>query len=349
MSWFGISRKNRGDGRETGGGRSDSALPPDTEMPRFLLEPRIWAVGGGKGGVGKSLVAVNLGILLSRAGNNVLMIDADLGAANLHTFLGVEGSNMPLSSFLRSDVLDIRSVISKTGIPNLDIVSGARDSLDTADLGSRQLSRLKGALSTVGYDYVLLDLGPGTSTNMLDLFLAATEGVLVTTPEPTSVENTYRFIKCVLMRRIRVIAASGENSKLKAALHKVFEGDWSGKIKHVVDIMTQLRRIDQSSGDTLKELLGKTSISLILNQAKRPGDKDVGVSMKMACERYFGIEVGLLGSIGYDDSAADSVRRRRPLVVHYRDSAASMAVEAGFQNLMRREQGTRMREASFRG
>src|SRR3990170_8975838 len=68
--------------------------------------PKVWAVGGGKGGVGKSLVTSSLGILLAQSGKKVLIIDADFGAANLHTFFGVQGAKTSLSTFLKRDVPD---------------------------------------------------------------------------------------------------------------------------------------------------------------------------------------------------------------------------------------------------
>ena len=164
---------------------------------------RIWAIGGGKGGVGKSLITCNFGVLLSRIGKKVLLIDGDVGAANLHTLLGSDGGKCTLSSFIKGEITDIRSLIHKTSIPRLDLISGAKDIPDVADLGGAWIERLKKALNSLEYEYILLDLGPGTSSGILDLFLIAEEGILVTTPDPTSVENSYRFLKSIFLRQIK--------------------------------------------------------------------------------------------------------------------------------------------------
>ncbi len=312
--------------------------------PEPGADARIWAVGGGKGGVGKTMVATNIGVLLSRQGYRVLLVDADLGAANLHTFLGVEGSKVSLSSFLKGRVRDVETLISKTGIPNLELISGAKDSLDIADIDEKAVSRLRDALRKVNFDYVIIDVSPGTSSRTMDIFLIADEGVVVTTPEPTSVENTYRFLKCLMLRWIRHAINSEEDSRLKELLGQVFSGDWSKRIKTVADIVAQLKQMDTDQGEALKSLLGDISLSIILNRSVSPDDMELGSSMRRACRDYFGIDIAYLGAICQETSVEESVRLRRPLTVHYNSSSAAVAVEACVRNLM----GNRNRQNSPR-
>jgi flagellar biosynthesis protein FlhG len=298
---------------------------------------RVWAVGGGKGGVGKSLMAANLGIGLSRRGKRVLMVDVDLGAANLHTLLNTEGGKMSLSSFLKSGSAEIAPFISKTGFENLDLVSGAKDSLDVVDNGGAGITRLAEALRDVPYDYVVLDIGPGTAANILDLFLMADEGILLTTPEPTSIENTYRFLKCLFLRRIRNIANSREETRLKELLHRIFTGHWSSHIKTVADILNQIKALDPARGTLLKEILGDTSISIVVNQTRTQADREVGAAMKAACRGYFGIDIDFLGDISYEESVHESVRCKTPLILAYGQTAAAREIEACIQRLTHNE------------
>ena len=300
---------------------------------------KIWAVGGGKGGVGKSLVAANFGVGLARLGKKVLMMDVDLGAANLHTLLNMDGGKVSLSNFLKSGSTDIVPYASRTGFENLDLVSGAKDSLDVADNGGSGIARLAEALQDVPYDYVVLDIGPGTSANMLDLFLISDEGVLLTTPEPTSIENSYRFLKCLFLRRIRNIANSREETKLKELLHRIFAGQWSSRLKTVADILTQIKALDPARGELLGEILGNTSVSIIVNQARTQADRDIGGAMKAACRNYFGIEIGFLGDIGFDGSVHESIRSKRPLILSNEETAAARSIEACMQRLLDREEG----------
>ena len=163
---------------------------------------QIWAIGGGKGGVGKTLITANFAITLAKAGATVTLVDLDLGGANLHTCLGVEQTAHTLTDLFSPDVKNFAQLASPTNIPNLSLISGAQDSLNVANLPHAQKQKLLNKLKQLPSDYIILDLGAGTSYNTLDFFLAADVGILVVLPEPTSIENAYRFIKSAFYRKL---------------------------------------------------------------------------------------------------------------------------------------------------
>ena len=125
----------------------------------------IWSIGGGKGGTGKSFLTGNLGVLLARHGLRTLLIDADLGAANLHTLLGLPHPDISLSDFINKNVPTLSETVLETPIPNLFLISGARNKLDVANLGYGQKTRMLRAISGLDYHTILLDLSSGTSFN----------------------------------------------------------------------------------------------------------------------------------------------------------------------------------------
>ena len=94
----------------------------------------IWAIGGGKGGVGKSFVAGNLGILLAQKGYKVILADLDLGGANLHTWLGVNSPTKSLSDFIGRETPNISKLLIPTDINGLRLISGAKDGVEIANL-----------------------------------------------------------------------------------------------------------------------------------------------------------------------------------------------------------------------
>ena len=145
----------------------------------------IWPIGGGKGGSGKTFLTGSLGLLLARQGFRTLVIDADLGAANLHTVIGVAYPGRTLSDFVNRKIETLEEAVMKTPVPNLFFISGAGDNLDVANLIHSQKRRLLRAISKLPYEHVLLDLGAGTSFNTIDFFLISNTGIFVTTPEPT--------------------------------------------------------------------------------------------------------------------------------------------------------------------
>src|SRR5436853_5119850 len=95
---------------------------------------QIWSVGGGKGGIGKSLLTASLGYQLAQLGKRVVLLDADLGGANLHTCLGVPSPQATLGDFIQRKVANIEDIAVETGIPGLRLISGASDFLSAANI-----------------------------------------------------------------------------------------------------------------------------------------------------------------------------------------------------------------------
>ncbi len=165
--------------------------------------PRIWAIGGGKGGVGKSVVTANLAVAIARSGARVAIVDADLGGANLHTIIGVPSPKRNLSDFISRRVSSLAEVMTPTPIDNLWLISGAKAVLETANPNYGQKNKILRNIAKLDVDHVFLDLGAGTAFNVLDFFLVARKGVLVVVPEATSVENAYFFIKAAYFRKLK--------------------------------------------------------------------------------------------------------------------------------------------------
>src|SRR5262249_31079671 len=112
------------------------AMPAPSGIPAG--PPRIWAVGGGKGGVGKSVVTSSLAAAMAGLGRRVAVIDADLGAANLHTLLGAARPRVTLSHFLTGEVDTLAEVMVQTSVPNLWLVSGHQALLEMANPKRRE-------------------------------------------------------------------------------------------------------------------------------------------------------------------------------------------------------------------
>lgn len=280
-------------------------------------------MGGGKGGIGKTLVSANLGIALAQAGMRVLLVDADLGGANLHTCLGVGQPNATLSDFVRSGKVQIEDIIIPTGVPQLSLIAGAQDALDAANLKYAQKQKLQRALMAQQVDYLLLDLGAGTSFNTLDFFLMADHGVLVVLPEPTAVENAYRFVKAAFFRRLQQVEAQyGIEDLVESALTTR-----EGALRTPHDFIAQVRQQDPSAGARLERDLQSFRIRLVVNQARTDADMNVGAAVVSAWKKFFGLEMDELGAIRYDDEAWRAVRKRRPILLERPDSAAAQALQ----------------------
>ena len=279
---------------------------------------RIVAVGGGKGGIGKSLVSANLGIALARSGHRVTLVDVDLGGANLHTCLGIGQPQGTLSDVVtRGTRLD--ALAAPTGIENLSLVSGALDALDAANPRAQARARLVEQLQTLDTDYLLLDLGAGTSLHTIDFFLLADHGLLVLLPEPTSVENAYRFLKAALFRRLQQTAqALGVAHLAEAAL-----GSQGSAMRTPAEVVKAVAVTHPDAAAQLERSLREFRVKLVVNQVRSAADQSVGRAVVAAWKKFFGLDMDYLGAIAYDDAAWQTVRKRRPLLVEASGSTAA--------------------------
>ncbi|HEB72260.1 MAG TPA: hypothetical protein ENI77_06520 [Nitrospirae bacterium] len=295
----------------------------------------IWAIGGGKGGIGKSLVTSSFGTLLARMGKRVLLVDADFGSANLHTFIKTRPNHSSFSNYLTTcDITEFDNLIAKTEIQNVDMISGSQDALDVADIKSDKIDNLYKALKTVEYDYILIDIGPGTSSVNLDIILQADVRILITTPEPTSVENSFRLLKAVYSHHLKKIMVSKEYASYRPALQSMFHSSIGRHDKKNINILKLMKDTFQKEGDDEKILKLNNAIHLVVNQAQRKEDLSLGPSMTKALWRHFGIKVVYLGCVKHDHAVIDSIRSRRPLSAYYENSAAAIAIEKSLQTLL---------------
>lgn len=176
--------------------------------------PDIWAVAGGKGGVGKSVVAGNLALAVAQSGLKCLLVDADLGGGNQHTLFGERVPERGLDSFLMGESASLASICIPSRFAGLSLAFTQCDALGAANPKHSQKQKLIRHLNKLDYDVVIVDLGAGTNFNTLDLFLAAQVRLVVTTSEPTAVQNAYGFIKCAAARN----QARNEDGSASSAL-----------------------------------------------------------------------------------------------------------------------------------
>jgi flagellar biosynthesis protein FlhG len=284
----------------------------------------IWTIGGGKGGSGKSFITANIGVCLSKMGKRVILIDADLGGANLHTFLGISPPALSLSDFIKKRVSRLEEVLVPTGIPNLQLLTGTQDLLNAADTKSVQKRKVLNSIQNLEGDYILVDLGGGNSLSVLDFFLMSDGGILMVTPEPTSIENTYRFLKSAFYRRLRQSVSSYQ---VKTLIDGALDRKNELGIQNPRDL---LKAVMQVSEEEAKKIVRETENfrpNLILNQARSKKDIEIGFSIRSACQKYFGIRLHYLGYVVYDQEVSHSIRIRKPLVLENTQSKASQCVK----------------------
>jgi len=296
---------------------------------------QVCAIGGGKGGTGKTFLSAGLGIALAKMGKRVILIDADLGCANLHTALGLPYPEETLSDFMKEKVKRLADVIVDTGVENLRLISGAQDFLEIANPRYKEKMRLIRQVQGLDVDYIILDLGAGTSFTILDFFLSADSGLLSVIPEPGSIENVYRFIKSAYFRKFKKVARDPE---MRALITMAMDQKNSLGLKTPSDLVAHIKTINPQIGERLAESIASIRPKLVVNQVRSKDDIALGFSMRSSCSKYFGIEVEYLGYIEADDTVRVAARRKRPVMIDYPYCSAARCVERVAQNLLKKEQ-----------
>lgn len=287
--------------------------------------PRLWAFCSGKGGVGKSVVASSLALAIAARGRRCALVDADFGAANLHTLLGIQRPPPGLSQFLKGETEELAELLGPTPCARLFLVNAARSLVGSADPRSTDRERLLRAARRLPVDEVILDLGAGCSAAVLDLFLASSQRVLVVAPEPTSVENAYAFLKSAFYRSLR---RATRKPSVRAALREAIEVRGRRELGSPRALLESVEAIDADAGASLRRAAARFQPLLIVNQAATLEERRLGHEIEAACEEHLGTRVRLVATLEHDESVGESVRRRRPTLHAFPGCAFAKGIDA---------------------
>lgn len=288
----------------------------------------IYPVGGGKGGVGKSFITANLGVLLAKQDKRVLLVDLDLGCPNLHTFFRLETLKTGLNDFLDKKVNELGQVAVPTNFPNLSIINSKDSPFESANLPHAQKLKIISAIKKLDYDYILLDLGAGTNFNTLDFFLTSNAGIFVCTPQPTSIENTFMFIKTVFYRKLKQVL---KLSTFRDVINSYSSITGNRHIK-LQDLISYAIEYDPEKGKQLKNILNNFQFSFILNEYRKQVDPKLGSKIERVYNRHFFSEFRFLGNVSFDEKVYDSILSKNIFMKKYPYTSTATDI----QNIVRR-------------
>jgi len=169
--------------------------PPPAKPGARGDKARIITVTSGKGGVGKTNLSVNMALAFARLGKKVIVMDADLGLANVNVMLNM----IPKYNLyhVMKKQKTIREILVETEY-GISIVAGASGFSQIANMGEEDRRDFIAELETLGNaDIIIIDTSAGVSSNVLDFIAAADDAVIITTPEPTAITDAYGIIKII--------------------------------------------------------------------------------------------------------------------------------------------------------
>ncbi|HAP43686.1 MAG: ATP-binding protein [Spirochaetes bacterium GWD1_61_31] len=281
-------------------------------------------VASGKGGVGKSMVAANLAIALAQAGKDVVLADIDLGASNLHLIIGLATPRCGIGTWLSRSGAAFEDIIYQTDYPNMRFIPGDAELPGLANLTARQKNLLSKKLLELKADYLILDLGAGTSSNILDFFLLSGRGMVVTAPTLTATLNAYLFLKNIIFRLM------WESFKPKTKARNILEGlrrDGSSLQRvYIPDIVARIALEDPESHAIFDQRMQRFNPRLIMNMLEDPKDADKAQKIRRSCREYLGIDLEHLGIIYRDDMQDVALGSRIPIIRYKPHSLIAQAI-----------------------
>lgn len=277
--------------------------------PPAMKEAQLWVVASGKGGVGKTFVTSSLAITLSKLGHSVAVVDLDLSGANIHTSLGLAPSHMNIRHYFEG-LKTLQELVIPTPIPNLSYVQGFWDSWTPTDFTNDQIKNLIPELKKLRADYVLVDLGAGALECHLELFIAANEKFLISNPEPTSIEKTYRFIESYVCHSIKQNATPDAYGTMITTLRNHRQRT----LAKPFSFRSYLKEQDGLNFDFF-EALTTRPVRLLVNSSRSQANNELGRSMKSVCSKYYDLGIDYLGALPYDNAVWQCVRNREAVLL----------------------------------
>ena len=281
------------------------------------------AVGGAKGGIGKSIFAVNLAVLLASMGKKTVLVDLDLGGANVHLYLGELTLKGSINDFLHGTVPRFQDIAIRSRYGPF-FVGGDSSQLGVANITFAQKLKLLKAVKSMDADYVILDLGGDTTFNIIDFFLAADHGIVVTTCDPASYLEAYTFLKVALYRKInRIFGAESvypekRDEALRDLLYEFTTPSNGSRENTIRELFTLIKEKQPRHLSLVKEVVSSYHPRLVVNRVTGSCNvNEVVERIKSVSKKMLSVNVNYIGSLPYQQEIEASVRELVPVIAKY--------------------------------
>ena len=272
------------------------------------------AVGGAKGGVGKSMFSANLAVGLALLDQRVVLADLDLGGADVHLFTGVKSLAKTWNDFLDKKVDSLEDILTPTVFEGLSLIGGDSSRLGSANLPYPQKLKIMRHLKALETDFLVIDLGGDTTYNGLDFFLLADQKIVVSGTDPASVLDSYAFIKVVFHRFLERFFS--EYKSLKDLAEQIRDGSFEESEDYSLDFIYQeVRARDSGAAVQLQEQFDQFRLSIVLNMTESSKDLRIAESMQKLVKDKCFLDIGILGTIPFDSLVRKAARGFTPIIV----------------------------------
>ncbi len=288
----------------------DSPDPDDIVSDSAYTASRLIVIGGGRAGVGKSVIAVNLATYLAQLGKAVILVDADPTGANLHAHFGLNAASRDV--LFEGGIETLQKQLVPTNVPGLLMLPAAHDAT-TPPLSLRAgrrgtwLSRLR----SLSAEYLVIDVGPGYTHYSLDVLLAADIAITAIVPEPAAIDALYRLLRASYRRRMR---QSLLRDRLRLSLFDRTLREL-GHLPSPLELVRATSKVDTQLSELAFAEAQRIRFQLVVNQTRTRTDLELGAWICDLVERHYGMPLFELGHIENDDAIWMTARRFRPLLI----------------------------------
>ena len=280
-------------------------------MSKELNKKVVVAVGGGKGGVGKTLFASALARRLAERGKNVAAIDADFARPSIVASPNGKEAGISMADFLTG--FNHKSNSETEEHTNVNVISG-QDLYPDAAINGWRVDKFLKQVSKIKEQYIVLDLGPGTSPFTLDCFLYSNIGILVTSPDPLAERDCFHFAQSCLMQGLRNRSNKDpEVKKLLRFLEKRNEND-RVPLKQFLEKFNDGVHLVSS---ILEEVKAGLKTGIVVNMTNDIGDNVDGATLRTVFQDFLGLEVELWGQISFDRELRNKIRNKSEIPLQF--------------------------------
>lgn len=299
-----------------------------------MNQPEIIAIASGKGGVGKSLITANLSISLAEVGKSVIAIDLDLGGSNLHSYLGIPNKYPGIGDYLIAHSGKLEELIIPTSISNLRFIPGDGRTPCMANLSFAEKIRLLLSIRWLKADYILLDLGSGSSFNTVDFFALAQHGILITAMDYPSIMNLMVFLRNFIFRAFdRELKNYNGLPKLLEEFRKIPMTD--GQLS-IPEMLERIKNFNLEAGKKAENICKRYKPRIIYNFCITPEQLNICDKLEKNCQNLLAIKINHFGFIFEDKHARQATYRSSPVLISYPQSGIAQCIRKTGKQIIQR-------------
>lgn len=291
-------------------------------VKKISVSKKIIAIGGAKGGIGKSIISTNLAVLLSRLKKKTVAADLDLYGPNLHLYFNKINFKYSINDFIYGNLDNLAPAITKTPFGPY-LIAGDNSKLGIANITYAQKMKIMGAVRKIKSHYTILDLGGDTTFNTLDFFINADHRIIVTTCDPAAYLEAINFIKASLYRGLNRLSSSGssdkspKDKKLEHLIHEVINLGKKNGDKRIKILVQRVQNELPGSWPLLRNFIKNFRLNLIINMVddSRFADK-LATHIKKLVSKTLLLNLTHLGNITFHPDVKKSSRTLIPAIHH---------------------------------